>query len=69
MAMLSLLKKNQVKILFIVFISLLAIITTSCSENDSYSFETMDDGAKPGTKPKSTIESKPDSVVIGIKGK
>ncbi|WP_165044266.1 hypothetical protein [Dysgonomonas sp. ZJ709] len=58
MAMLSLLKKNQVKILFIVFISLFAIITTSCSENDAYSFETMDDGVIPGSKPKIAVESK-----------
>lgn len=60
--MLSLLKKNQVRILFIVFISLFSIITTSCSENDAYTFETMDDGAIPGSKPKVTIEANTEAV-------
>ena len=62
MIMLSL-KIKQVKILFIVFISLFAIITTSCSDSDDLYFETMDDGAIPGSKPKVTKEcfdDKPD---------
>lgn len=61
------------KILFIVFISLLAVVTPSCTEGDNYSFDSMDDGGVPGSRPKinekSTDQFDSEAVLIEITGK